>query len=451
MIQMPPERLSMSNVLKPSVSPIQIRNELEQMVVADLLGPAGGPTEEVDERSVRDRYLVGVLAPRKQRSEPAAREAEEEDEFPPIIADELPEGGADSLEDGPTELSATLPKDTSPSSLGMSFCVDGEVTAIQVTARWGQFVREPHEHLLNAKTGNPRRIWKRHPRGGKPYRVALQDGPLAPVAVDPECEQVYVQGLVRRREKSWIATLFLVNGQEEPPRGTKEGKDSAWLFQPELTVEAPDGVPIFCKKVTRRSSGKTDAALRAEDDALAMLYRRNVEFAVGHGVSVQVETAPGCKDQAVRISTRITPSYEVPRTTPPTVADAALNPAFGLLAGLVRDMKVLAETDPADLWAKLEPLVTAYQAWIDSQAKRLADSTSGLAEHQAPAEAALKRCRTTLMRIKEGIDLLEADPRAAEAFRFMNRAMWLQRTHSIYSEAVRRGNAAEVRGRGHPR
>ena len=29
-----------------------------------LLGPAGGPDEELTERNVRDRYLVGVLAPR---------------------------------------------------------------------------------------------------------------------------------------------------------------------------------------------------------------------------------------------------------------------------------------------------------------------------------------------------------------------------------------------------
>ena len=33
------------------------------MVLGDLLGPAGGEDEELTERTVRDRYLVGVLAP----------------------------------------------------------------------------------------------------------------------------------------------------------------------------------------------------------------------------------------------------------------------------------------------------------------------------------------------------------------------------------------------------
>ena len=38
-----------------------------------------------------------------------------------------------------------------------------------------------------------------------------------------------------------------------------------------------------------------------------------------------------------------------------------------------------------------------------------------------------------------GADLLETDDQVAEAFQFMNRAMWLQRTHSLFSEGVRRG------------
>jgi hypothetical protein len=111
----------MSNVLQATPSPMKIRDELEQMVLLDLLGPAGGESEEVDERTVRDRYLVGVLAPRRQedlftkgRSTPPAPDEDEED-FPPVIPDELSEGGADSTEDGPTDLSIPMPKATFPS------------------------------------------------------------------------------------------------------------------------------------------------------------------------------------------------------------------------------------------------------------------------------------------------------------------------------------------------
>src|SRR5258708_3367874 len=59
-------RMTMSNVLDNTPSPVELRALLEEMVVGDLLGPAGGESEELTERNVRDRYLVGVLAPRPQ-------------------------------------------------------------------------------------------------------------------------------------------------------------------------------------------------------------------------------------------------------------------------------------------------------------------------------------------------------------------------------------------------
>jgi hypothetical protein len=233
-----------------------------------------------------------------------------------------------------------------------------------------------------------------------------------------------------------------VNGQEEP----RINKDSMWLFQPELFVEATDGCAVFCKKVNRHNAAKLDPLTAAENAAMEMLYRNYVEFAVGHGVSVHAETPPGVTDKALRISTRVIPAYEVCRTTPPTTADANRNQAFGKLAGLVIDMKELAEADPAKLPGMLEPLVVAYEDWMKNEAQRV----SGLDDHKDAAKAALDRCRNTLKRIKEGLALLDPkskshDPKAVLAFQFMNRAMWWQRTRSIFSEIIRRGEEARHR------
>lgn len=49
-----------------------IRDLLQMAVYDDLLGPAGGPEEEIVEMSVRDRYLVGRLAPQETRFEEAS-------------------------------------------------------------------------------------------------------------------------------------------------------------------------------------------------------------------------------------------------------------------------------------------------------------------------------------------------------------------------------------------
>ena len=55
------------------------------------------------------------------------------------------------------------------------------------------------------------------------------------------------------------------------------------------------------------------------------------------------------------------------------------------------------------------------------------------------AKKSIDRCETTLRRIEEGLTLLETDAQVFDAFRFLNRAMWLQRTRSLFSEGVRRG------------
>jgi len=39
--------------------PDELRDRLQSIVLADLLGPANGPKEIVDERYLRDRYLLG--------------------------------------------------------------------------------------------------------------------------------------------------------------------------------------------------------------------------------------------------------------------------------------------------------------------------------------------------------------------------------------------------------
>ena len=60
----------MTDILKPTVSPLQLRDELETMVLKELLGP-GSAEEEIIE-SPGTRYFVGVLAPRKRAKAGAA-------------------------------------------------------------------------------------------------------------------------------------------------------------------------------------------------------------------------------------------------------------------------------------------------------------------------------------------------------------------------------------------
>jgi hypothetical protein len=53
-------------------TPLGLRAELEDLALRDLLGPASGLEEIADDRSVRGRYILGLLAPRGQNALPEA-------------------------------------------------------------------------------------------------------------------------------------------------------------------------------------------------------------------------------------------------------------------------------------------------------------------------------------------------------------------------------------------
>ena len=94
-------------------SPLQLRDELETMVLKELLGP-GSAEEEIIE-SPGTRYFVGVLAPRKRAkadavpppvavAPPTPIEGEEEETDGEILdGDELALGGRDTTQDGTTD------------------------------------------------------------------------------------------------------------------------------------------------------------------------------------------------------------------------------------------------------------------------------------------------------------------------------------------------------------
>lgn len=423
-------------------SPYQIRAELERAVLNDLLGPAGGEYEEVDEPRISDRYLVGLLAPlhRRNRSELPDDQLEKSDELAgtktgtvdevPEQLDELALGGSSPLEDGTPETPNPAAVETMfPSSIGMSFCVSGAAKALTIKAGWGQYERVKSESL-QTPTGALKTVWRRQPIVAQSPPMPLKAGSIAPWTIDPD-RDVYVQGQIRRAGRDWIVSLFLVNGQREP----EKSPDQAWLFQPELAVTSadPHQPDIFLRKTQVRSLGKLDPTEYAEEQAMTMLYRDQVEFAVGHGVGVHAELSPGAKDRAIRLSTEVVPAYEVPKTDAPTAAEI---PA---LAGLILDMKALAEAPAAELVSKLMPLTEAYAKWIRDQSARISDPDSGLAEYRETAEAAMEHCSEALERIQEGLAVLQANSQAVEAFQFMNQAMGQQRIHSLYAEQQRRG------------
>jgi hypothetical protein len=439
-----------------------LRELLQAAVMDDLLGPASGPTEEIVGMTVRDRYLVGKLAPRTTGEEDAmegllglaaAGEAGADEEVPEdlrLFGEAGPgkgEGGrrllpgeefasaagtTDPDEDEGVEIEASKIQSVVPSSLGLTVCVDGSVDELEAEVRWGRYERVVSAERVD-ETGRPLRAWKRVPSGGR-VALAMRDGPIAPVAPDPRCPRVVIQGAVRPLLATGerLVTIFLVNDQPKPGRN----QDEAWVFQPEIILRHRRREAVF-----RRRPEAASSEVDLERSNLDLIYRRRVEFAVGHGVSVHAETAPGAPDRAVEVRTRVIPFCDVEMTEPPG-GEAGDRPALMRLAREERlDMQRLADMDRQELLETLSILTDDYAAWIAEQRARIAEEVSGYA---GAARQAMDRCEEILERLREGIATLEKDDAALEAFRFANRAMAMQRVRSIYALRRRRGEEVEV-------
>ncbi|HHM12282.1 MAG TPA: helicase, partial [Planctomycetaceae bacterium] len=433
--------------------PSYVRDLLELATRDDLLGPASGPHEHIVDMSVRDRYLVGKLAPRRPAAlyamlvEPAAAADESatlEDERQAPIPEPGAEfnsasGRVEPEDDALDEIDTTNNQSLVPSSMGLTFCVGPDVDFLEVTARWGRYVRVPndeHEYTKprkNRKTGEPEdvkvKVWRREPCGGS-VTLPIEDGPIRPLVPDEREPDVRLQGTVRMNAKGErLVTLFLVNGQVEP----ETNKDAAWLFQPEIVIRGSNdarGRPVFRRRPTN------DVVVDdPEREHLGLLYRSRVEFAFGHGVSVHAEPSLDDPTRAYEVRTEVIPRYEVPIMETPGL-DPRDRPAMRKMVerGWL-DMSSLAEMEPASLEEALHTLVDDYAAWIEEQRDRVGTSVVG---YDQTANAALERCRVTLGRLRDGMNVLLSDSDALTAFRFANRAMALQRIRGIYALKRRR-------------
>lgn len=430
-----------------------IRELLQIAVEDDLLGPASGPAEEIVGMSVRDRYLVGKLAPRTRGEvdgieglqgptaiEERAPDGSVPDDLRPYRdqrhqpGEEFAStaGAADPDDDEAQGVDASKNQSFVPSSLGLTVCVDGSAKRIEIEARWGRYERTVSEEQTT-EDGKPLRAWKRIPSGGR-VEVRLVDGPIRPSPPDPACPQVVVQGAVRAplANGDRLVTVFLVNDQPQPD----QNQDEAWVFQPELILRQPDSEAVF----RRRPVVGHDEPDR-EREALEMIYRRRVEFAVGHSVSVHAEPSPTDPERSMEVRTRVLPQHEVPVTETPGL-DAADRPAMRRLIEIgALDMRRLAELEPPELRAALTILADDYEAWIGEQRARIGVDVLGCDE---TARQTMDRCAEVLGRLREGIATLDRDGNALRAFRFANLAMAEQRVRSIFALERRRGREADL-------
>ncbi|MGP2427152.1 DISARM system helicase DrmA [Yersinia bercovieri] len=452
-IEMLPDVLHTSIAEIPTIEDqTYIRELLQLAVMDDLLGPAAGPNELIVDMGVRDRYLVGKLAPREavEKGLEIPVNTEDADDNPPDMIVKAQTAKVKSpIEPGrgepetQEEIDAASNQSLVPSSLGMTFCVDGDIAQIEIEAHWGRYERSDDHDIYrirkNKETGaeekTKAKVWQRIPCGGK-RTLLLTEGIISPEPLDSTSPEVLIQGTIRPKNENGdrLITLFLINTQKEP----ETNRDTAWVFQPELIARAVKDAPeqaIFRRKPVLDANG-----MDPEREALEMIYRNRVEFAVGHGVAVHAETSDDVT-LATEVRTTVMPQYEVQVTETPGLDPSDRPAMWNMVNSGLLDMQTLATLETGPLVDALSILTMDYAEWISEQYASVGTKIIGF---ETQFQAAMDRCKEIHNRLQQGIETLKHNEKALTAFRFTNRAMATQRVRSLYALAKRRGNDVTV-------
>jgi hypothetical protein len=381
----------------------ETRRRLIDFFSKELVGPAHGADETLEERPSL-RYSAGVLFAREcMRDEsteaggiaedPEASLLEEGDTGTPIEESDKDPLAVATTEDSQDD-SITLANTFKPSALGISFCVDGPFQ-LQMTASAA---------VYTPILVDERKVWRR-----EVLQLAVSKLELAGRVGFTADEITLTEGLrlrtvVRAQEGGrYLCTTSLVND-------TKQGAGNARdFFQIGLSVCTTDGGSHFCDYRPALDDSTDD-----EERSLAMLYRKRLVFAAGHGCAA--DWSATTNERVAEVSTSVIPIVRVPPVVPTdTDADFA-------------NMEFLSGESSSDesIVSALRKLPASYEEWIGVRQEELAALP---AEFSKSGQEHLRLWQVARRRIENGIQLLENDDHAMRSFKLMNAAMLRQQHH----------------------
>lgn len=394
-----------------------VRDQLADALRMELMGPVE-EREALKERP-STRYVCGILWPEGTQIEPDQNEAQ-----PP---------GDDEEDSSGFEESIPLVQTLNPSSIGVSVILEPGTEEISLKAQWGEYVREVGTPEGEEDEETSRALWRRAPVIADPLVISLRrhGAHRTPVSDDG---RVSVEWLVRPLGQAIVLSVFLVNRR---PRATSWlEREQRAIFQPALSIRAGDDRPVI---IGRHPDLPIGGSGEPDEMAARLLFRDELEFAVGHGCAAAWERDG---DRAAQVWTDLLPSMELPALV-----------AQENVPGLELDMGELSrDHGPDELELLLRPLLDVYGSWIDQLEMRIPNLPEHMREQGASHMAG---CREALERIAGGITLLKTDEASRRAFRLMNATMQLQRSHSDWAAEFRRtgireGEAPPLLGRWRP-
>ena len=228
-------------------------------------------------------YLTGFLVPEEER---------EPDD--PSADDSLGAGSDEPEEESRGEEPEDKRKNLWPASIGLSVLLPREARAVKATVRFAEYVPET---IKPEGGGRGRRVWKRTPRQTLTAEVPLDPRVLEKGIPLPNAVRLVLFGRVRAVEHArgladgtQALALFVVN---QRGAGIQGRRDEQMIFQVELEIECAEGI-------VRRPDFSSEESDQWDQKVSDLQFREHVEYAVGHGVAVEV---PPGQEPVTRVKT----------------------------------------------------------------------------------------------------------------------------------------------------
>ncbi len=395
-------------------APVDVRNDLVDFLHRDLVGPAGGPIEEIaDPPAIR--YAAGVLFPQESLRNESEAVGGIEGDGNVSGSDEIVEvedereqeakGTAKTSAEPDHDDTVTLANTYRPSAMGLSFLVNGSCCRLRVSARAGTYESSQNEVVVEDQTFIETR-WKREELELPVVDITLPTSVGVTTSGQDLSPGLSLRWVLRRRAGgAALVTISLYNTTRSL------GLSGMTFYQVGFEVQGSDGEQAFSEY--RELEG---APIDEEETTLAMLYRERREYAVGHGCAADWEAPIG--DSTARVRTSVLPAVVVPPVNPVSEKVDYLDMEF--LAGR-------KASERSRIPEALEKLCGAYEEWIANISEKSGDLPE---RFQLAAQRNITLCRTALERISAGVAVLRNDEEALDAFCLMNQVMLMQQFHS---------------------
>lgn len=374
-----------------------------------LIGPASA--QELLHGSPLDRYPTGILFPIMRDLEGIDPASVSEDD------DEAESPGEDTNAGNDAEPAIKLRRYMPPSSVGFSFFVQGEKVEFQVICSAARYERTDERdeggRYISTK-------YQRSSLGGDEEAKAFTLPAKQPtIQFNPPRENALggrasIDVLWRPFSNGWIVTVSLFNNHELDSNGTAKSltqeRIEHSLFEVNLRCFLEAGEIGNYPRVDK-------CLLNEEDQELELQYKHRHIYAIGHGAAVDWKVEQG---RVKEIWAEFMPAVEVPQVTADVAGDD--NRVLGLA-------HLANSENTAEIFKELAEFVKKYSAWISAQSAQINKLNP---DERATAERITARMETALERMRRGVALLVAEPKAAESFRLANQAMLNQMHQADY-------------------